>query len=203
MFTRLVNTFKNYGETIRTATSKKESESKKAHANYINTRLSSELAKINEEFTQTCLNAKLNATNIIEEEFNAIAGKIEKAITKAVDPEFLTTLEVLNTLKEPSQAELEAIMNKYSDNYFCYRAICDALGGKEKGFRSITLDDVRLRIAEVKSKTLKALDSDVNEYTFLTFERGTAFTPYKALFECFVEGRFDEATKNLNPMNPN
>jgi ribosomal protein L29 len=128
--------------------------------------------------------------------FDEIRNKANAVVTMPVSGDLQNTLELLKALKNPSKAELEALMEQYKENYFAYRAISDALGGKENGYRVATIDDIMDACAELEATVRKCLYDVPGAYMYrLLIQPDSKYVAnYDALFTAFIDGRFEDAT---------
>ena len=125
-----------------------------------------------------------------------VRGKIRAFAATPVDPTFPAAMAALQAMKNPTKAELDMIAGQYSNNYLCYRAICDTLGGSAAGFRSITLDDMLAECDKVQKAVEKAMNGDVEAYGFRVLEAGHIIGQLEENCTYFLGGHFDNLATN-------
>ena len=120
-----------------------------------------------------------------------IKEQAEQVVSVPVPTEFVSRLEALKLIKEPTEKEIESLVETYKNNYFAYRSICDFLNVLEK---PVTIDEIKEYIVYIKTNLYICFYSDnVQWYHYRNWMEGTLIPNYDQLFTAFLEGRFEEA----------
>lgn len=123
-----------------------------------------------------------------------VASQARKVVETPVSPDFISTLEALKQMKNPTEKEVQTVVGAYKNNYFAYRAICDFL----KVLPSpVTIDDIDEDIAYIRSNLHTCFYADnVEGYHFRNWMEGTLLASFDELFRAFCEGRFEDAVQS-------
>ena len=121
-----------------------------------------------------------------------VADQAKKVVEVPVPSDFISTLEALKQMKEPTKTEVETVVGAYKNNYFAYRAICDFL----KLLKPVTIDDINSDLADIRSGLHQCFYSDnVEAYHFKNWMEGIILASYDEIFRAFCEGRFEDAVQ--------
>lgn len=128
----------------------------------------SEITKMLEAYAESAKKAENQAAKeelrrsteeAINEEINNITSRAAAIMVEPVDPEFVDTFKILESINYKSKAEIDAIINKYGANYLSLRAVVSAYGSNE---RVIEFEQVNKAIQDVKSDCVGYLNGTCN-----------------------------------------
>ena len=189
MMRKIINALQEHKELYEAATSKWLELRKELDSNYKGNLLTAKMNEGKEIYFAVCV-------TVLDE----IREKARGIIATPVSPDFSNTIEALKLLKNPSKAELEAITESHKGNYLAYRAICDALGGSEKGYNVISYDDVMEACNELEESLRACFYGDSpSSYIYRVHLNEGYMSKRGKLFSDFLEGRF-MATEDTEPV---
>lgn len=196
---KITEALKAHRECVQQARTMYEGVEKALWAEYQNrnapgyTSRNKEALRIRDEAIQT---SRQQTMQVCMGELDEMRGKIRAFAASPVDPSFPAAMAALQAMKNPTKAELDLIVGQYSNNYLCYRAICDTLGGSAAGFRTITLDDMLGECDNVQKAIEKAMNGNVEAYNFRVLEAGYLIGQLEENCTYFLDGNFDNLATN-------
>lgn len=191
MMRKIINALQEHKELYEAATSKWLELRKELDSNYKGNLLTVKMNEGKEIYEETLRKSREGNFAVCVTVLDGIREKARDIIATPITSDFSNTIEALKLLKNPSRAELEAIAENHKGNYLAYRAICDALGGSEKGYNVISYDDV-IEACDELEKSLRACfygDSPAT-YTYRVHLNEGYMSKWEKLFSDFLEGRF-------------
>ena len=200
MMRKIINALQEHKELYEAATSKWLELRKELDSNYKGNLLTAKMNEGKEIYEETLRKSRENNFAVCVTVLDEIREKARGIIATPVSPDFSNTIEALKLLKNPSKAELEAITESHKGNYLAYRAICDALGGSEKGYNVISYDDVMEACNELEESLRACFYGDSpSSYTYRVHLNEGYMSKRGKLFSDFLEGRF-MATEDKEPV---
>ena len=162
-----------------------------------------QINKAKEKYDQVVWESELEVRKTVKEILGELKSRITEVASKPIDPDFIPTLAVIDRMKDPTKLEIDQMVGKFKNNYVCYRAVCDSVGGAIKGYSSIKLEDVLKRCDQVEDKVNRALKGDVDGYSYRMLVDSIVLDNYAGFFEDFFAGSFDEITEALSKEKKN
>ncbi|MBR4435139.1 MAG: hypothetical protein IKS90_03470 [Clostridia bacterium] len=183
----------SYHDTAISAKAILESAIAQINANYIGAMLAEKTKEAKEIYNSTLAESRTENYDACLAILDEVAGQAKKIVEQPVPSDFISTLEALKQMKEPTKTEIETVVGAYKNNYFAYRAICDFL----KLPKPVTVDVINDDIADIKSGLYKCFYSyNVEAYRFRNWIEGNILASYDEVFRAFCEGRFEDAVQS-------
>lgn len=181
---------KSYYDTVTSAKGILESAMKQIKENYIGAVFAEKTKEAKDIYNNTIQKSRQTNYDSCLVILGNAADQARKVVETQVNTDFISTLEALKQVKEPTKKELETVVGAYKDNYFAYRAICDFLHLP----KPVTIDDINADLEEIRSNLHRCFYSDnVEAYHFRNWMEGTVLDSYDEVFKAFCEGRFEDA----------
>ncbi len=160
--------------------------------NYIGLMLTEKIGEAQDIYNTTLNESRQENYNVCLEILGGVSDQVKKVLEVPVPTDFIATLEALKQVKEPTEKEVDTVVNAYKNNYFAYRAICDFL----KTSKPVTVDDLEEDLETLKKELHNCFYSDnIEGYHFRNWKDGTILASYDELVKAFVEGRFEDAVQ--------
>lgn len=162
-------------------------------ANYIGAMYAEKMKEAQEIYNNTLAESRKTNFDACIDILDDVANQARKVVEVPVPADFISTLEALKQMKEPTKTEVETVVGAYKNNYFAYRAICDFLGTA----KPVTIDDIDLEIAYIRNELHQCFYSDnIEDYHFRNMKDGIIISSSDDVFRAFIEGRFEDAVQN-------
>ena len=161
--------------------------------NYIGAMLAEKMKEAQEIYNNTLAESRTANFNACVQILDEVANQAKKVVENPVPSDFISTLEAIKQMDEPTKAEIETVVGAYKNNYFAYRAICDFLKISPK---PVTIDDIVADLGSIRNDLHQCFYSDnIEGYHFRNMKDGTILSSYDEVFKAFIDGRFEDAVK--------
>lgn len=192
---------KTYYDTASGAKNILESAIAQVNANYIGAMLAEKTKEAKDIYNSTLDESRSANYDACIAVLDDVAGQAKKVVENPVSPDFISTLEALKQMKNPTEKEVQTVVGAYKNNYFAYRAICDFL---KIAPSPVTIDDIDEDLAYIRSNLHTCFYSDnVEGYHFRNWMEGTLLASFDDIFKAFCEGRFEDAVQGEQVKNKN
>ncbi len=196
MLNKIIDALQEHKTVYEQASKVWESVKKDLNENYKGALYTQKLGEAKNVYEDTLQTSRENNYSACVMVLDGIRAKAQDIVTQPVSPDFPATVAALAAMKNPTRTEVEAIAARYKGNYLAYRAICDALGGAEKGFTVATVDDVNARCDELEAILHKCFYGGNPElYSYRLLLEGSYLKTFDDFFTAFIDGRFEDATQ--------
>lgn len=161
--------------------------------NYIGAMLAEKMKEAQEIYNNTLAESRTANFNACVQILDEVANQAKKVVENPVPSDFISTLEAIKQMDEPTKAEVETVVGAYKNNYFAYRAICDFLKISPK---PVTIDDIVADLENIRNELHQCFYSDnIEGYHFRNMKDGIIISSSDEVFRAFIEGRFEDAVK--------
>lgn len=183
----------SYYDTATSAKGILESAMEQIKTNYIGATLAEKTKEVQDAYNDTMKESRETNYSACVEILENIRSQVKQFVETPVPSEFISTLETMKQIKDPTEKEIEAVIGSYKNNYFAYRAICEYLGGVSKGFIVTTIDDIEGEIDYIRSNLHDCFYSNnIEGYHFRNWKDGTILSNKDEIIRAFAEGRFED-----------
>lgn len=182
----------SYYDTVSGAKAILESAVAQINANYIGAMLAEKMKEAQEIYNNTLAESRKTNFDACIAILDDVASQARKVVENPVPADFISTLEALKQMKEPTKVEVETVVGAYKNNYFAYRAICDFLGTA----KPVTIDEIIADLGSIRNELHQCFYSDnIEDYHFRNMKDGIIISSSDDLFKAFIDGRFEDAVK--------
>lgn len=220
-FDKIYDALVQYGGTYETAQETFGKEREFVYGNYVQNS-DAYVQKINDATEKKDTAIKTAGVKVLEVSrpvFEDLRNQIEGATMDPVPADFRDSLETLKTINNPTAKEVDLLVMRFTNNYMCYRAMCDCLHGKVNQqpvpvtdkdgtevnnpdymrlFFRITVDDVLNQCDRLESTIERLVDGrPLGRFGFdaVASPEADYLDRYAAMFTAFIEKRFAEAAR--------
>lgn len=184
----------SYYDTANGAKNILESAVAQIKSNYIGAMLAEKMKEAQEIYNNTLAESRKTNFDACVAILDDVANQARKVVEVSVPADFISTLEALKQMKEPTKTEVETVVGAYKNNYFAYRAICDILKIAPK---PVTIDEIIAELGSIRNGLHQCFYSDnIEGYHFRNMKDGIIISSSDDVFRAFIEGRFEDAVQN-------
>lgn len=174
MFSKITETFQRFDTEQQQKLAEFEREKQHNLDYYSVQTATSKNCALADAYNAQRLAAIAAATDEINAVVEAAQDSINAYIATPVPADLANTLTALREIKQPTAAELDALINAHKGNYIATRAILDACGGAAAGCKVVTYEGISSKVSRFKATALAAINSDRDGYNFMTMRNGAA-----------------------------
>lgn len=141
-------------------------------------------------FDDTVMASRETHWKICEEVLNDIEEKAKTIVSKPTSPDFINKVETLKMIKNPTEAELDLMVETFKGDYLASRAMVDAFKGIEDRYFVISYEAIKEKLNIMRKELKDCFTEGGYSYTYRVLMYQPYMNEHEVFFQSFLNGEF-------------